>query len=564
MTHIAGIVRRHLTERCGTDLTTATAGAPLTITLALEPGIGAEGFRIADTPGGLRVAGHDHLGLLAGVGRLLHDARLEEGAVTPGPWRGVSVPQCPLRGIYCALHNNWYVLAPPEDVYHYLEDLGLWGINTIAFHLPQHEHAAAPEAIARRQANHALLRAARRAGLKVALLKEPNIGFCTAPEALLAPPFPDTDPPRRGYAGTRICPSTPEGFQYLSRMLDDYLAGYEDVGVDYVVAFPYDSGGCGCARCWPWGARGYVTIAKEFARLTRARYPAAKFVLGAWCFDVLDTPDGEFDGLDRALRADGGWADDIMADSHDDFPAWPLEHGAPGGLPMINFAEISMWGRFPWGGYGANPLPERHQRLWNQSKHLMSGGLPYSEGNFEDLNKVLFARFFWDKETPVWRTVREYIAYEFSPEVVEPVAEAIALLEANYPREAWTMANAERAWALLREADSRLPERARRGWRWRILYLRALIDVELLAHDNAVSDRCDAAYEELLDLLHLRDGWRCVAPPSRAYLTRHAAKLRGELPGLPPGADQGMVSATADVVEEALPPGAHAGTLAGE
>jgi hypothetical protein len=228
---------------------------------------------------------------------------------------------------------------------------------------------------------------------------------------------------------------------------------------------------------------------------------------------------------------------------------------------MINFAEISMWGRFPWGGFGANPLPERYQRLWNQSKHLMSGGLPYSEGNFEDINKVLFARFFWEKETPAWQTVREYIAYEFSTEVVEPVAEAIALLEANYPRTEWTLERAERAWALLQDADARLPERARTRWRWRILYLRALIDVELITHNNVVSDRCDAAYEELLDLLHLQNGWRCVSPESRAYMARHEAKLRGEGPTLPPGADQGMVSDTSHVEEEALPPGAHEGTL---
>jgi hypothetical protein len=559
--HIAGIFRRHLTERCGADLTAATTDDPLAITLALEPGIGTEGYRITETPDGLRVAGDDALGLLAGVGALLHGASFGDGTFTPGSWRGTSVPACPLRGIYFALHNNWYNMASPAEVYQYMEDLALWGINTICFHLPQHENPHAPEAVARRAENYALLQAAKRTGLRVALIKEPNIGFCTVPDALLAPEFPDTDPPRRGHSGTRVCPSAPKGFAYLSAMLADYLDGYEDIGIDYVVAFPYDSGGCGCAQCWPWGARGYLTISKEFARLTRARYPNAKFVLGAWCFDVMDTPDGEFEGVDQALRADAGWVDYIMADSHYDFPEWLLQHGSPAGLPMINFAEISMWGRFPWGGFGANPLPERYQRLWNQSKHLMSGGLPYSEGNFEDINKVLYARFFWEKETTAAETLRAYIAYEFSPDVVELVAEAISLLEANYPRVEWTLPAAERARALLQQADALLPARAKASWRWRILYLRALIDVELITHDNAVSDRCDAAYEELLDIFHLQNGWRAVSPESRAYMARYAAILRGETPSGPPGSDQGMVSDAGEGTVETLPPGAHAGTL---
>ncbi len=563
--HIADIFHRHLTARCGADLTLAAANETLTLTLtlALDPTIGGEGFRIEDHSGGLRVTGADALGLLAGVGKLLHDARFAPGAFTPGPWRGTSIPDCPVRGMYFALHNNWYNMAPPEKVYQYIEDLGLWGINTIAFHLPQFENPHTPEAIARRAENHALVQAAKHAGIKVALLKEPNIGYCTFPAEIAAAEFPDTDPPRRGHAGARVCPSHPDGFAYLSRMLDDYLAGYEDIGIDYVVAFPYDSGGCGCAQCWPWGARGYVTIAKEFSRLMRARYPEAKFVLGTWCFDVMDTSDGEYEGLDAVLRADVGWVDYIMADSHYDFPAWLLEHGSPGNKPMVNFAEISMWGRFPWGGFGANPLPARYQRLWNQSKHLMSGGFPYSEGCFEDINKVLYAQFFWHKETTAEETLRAYIAYEYAPEAVELVTEAITLLEKNYPRTDWTLPDAERTWTLLQQADALLPVWAKTDWRWRILYLRALVDVELLTHNNEISDRCDAAYEELLDAMHLQNGWRCVAPESRAYMARHEAKLRGELPGLPPGADQAMYSDVDVVANEALPPGAHEGTLTG-
>ena len=40
-----------------------------------------------------------------------------------------------------------------------------------------------------------------------------------------------------------------------------------------------------------------------------------------------------------------------VVDDHGNFPLWPLEHGGGklGGLPLLNFPEISMWGRGPWG-----------------------------------------------------------------------------------------------------------------------------------------------------------------------------------------------------------------------
>ena len=67
-----------------------------------------------------------------------------------------------------------------------------------------------------------------------------------------------------------------------------------------------------------------------------------------------------------------------------------------GGLPLLNFPEISMWGNWPWGGVGANPLPARFQRLWDQVQHAVQGGFPYSEGIYEDMNKAVVAQFYWD------------------------------------------------------------------------------------------------------------------------------------------------------------------------
>ncbi len=543
------ILSRILRERSGLTVVDA-AGEEASLVLDIQSGLGAEGFRIEDLPGGrLAITGDDDRGLLYGVGKFLHDARYAERQVTPGPWRGVSVPQCSLRGMYLALHQNYYSFAPVDELIRYMEELALWGINTLAFHLPNPMDpttAIAREVHAR---NRAILQGAKATGMRIALLDSINCGDVDAPREAYAPEFPDTDPARRGFSGIRVCPSQPAGFDYLSRRLARYIDGYQDIGVDYVVAFPYDSGGCGCPDCWPWGAKGYLTISKEFVRVARLQYPTVKFILGTWCYDVLEEPDGEWDGLTAELAKDNTWVQYIMADSHFEFPTYPLEQGVPGGLPMINFAEISMWGRFPWGAFGANPLPARFQRIWDETEGKLDGGLPYSEGNFEDINKIVFAHFFWDKNAKAADAVRAYIAFEYGPEVVGLVSEAITLLERSYPFAEWKREDVERAYELITRADAQLSSRARSSWRWRILYLRAVIDLELINNANVPTDRCDAAYEELIRIFHLEDGWFCVTPASRGYRARHAAKQqRHELttpPGhekadaLPPGSDQG-------------------------
>lgn len=100
--------------------------------LIVQPGIGVEGYRIDEEAGALQVTGNDPRGLLYGVGRLLHDGSFGPAGFTPGAWRGASAPDCSLRGMYLA-HNfrNWWRSAPIGDTVRYLEELALWGLNTI-------------------------------------------------------------------------------------------------------------------------------------------------------------------------------------------------------------------------------------------------------------------------------------------------------------------------------------------------------------------------------------------------------------------------------------------------
>jgi hypothetical protein len=234
--------------------------------------------------------------------------------------------------------------------------------------------------------------------------------------------------------------------------------------------------------------------------LAQKKYPSVKIILSTWTFDT--PPAGEWEALSKALAEDKTWADYIQADAHEDFPRFPLERGVPGDLPLLNFPEISMWGQSPWGGYGANPLPARLQRLWNQTGRKLSGGTPYSEGIYEDINKAICGQIYWDPERPAMETVREYAAFEYSPAVAEEFVKVVEVFEKDHQRKE-IGSTAKEAFDRVRSMEAKLTPHARAAWRWRIVYLRALIDCELLqTHGKLQGKALQEAFRELTTIYH--------------------------------------------------------------
>jgi len=432
--NVGQILTRQIQQRCEAKVKTS-GDAPLTVELAIESGVGAEGFRIEDRAGGsVRIVGNDQRGLLYGAGKFLRTSRYDQGGFTPGAWRGTSVPVCPVRGVYFATHfNNFYEAAPIEEAQRYVEDLALWGVNSLILHFPHWQFNGFDDPAARRSLDRLkeITQAAHAVGMRVGLIEAANDAFKSSPGELRNTQVPDPLG-RHGNFGVQLCPAKPEAQELLLRDWGRLLDEFADVGLDYVNYWPYDEGGCGCKECWPWGARGYPKLCRELSRRVRAKFPRARIILSTWTYDT--PPCGEWEGLTKALAADKSWVDYIQADAHEDFPRYPLENGVPGGLPLLNFPEISMWGQSPWGGYGANPLPGRLQRLWDQTQKKLSGGFPYSEGIYEDLNKVIVSQFYWDPARPATETVKEYIAFEYSPEVAEQLAVVVETFEKNHRR----------------------------------------------------------------------------------------------------------------------------------
>ena len=509
MDRIAVIAARHIESR--TVVPVVRSGhAAFSLILATDPALRAEGFEIADTPGGVRIAGANERSVLYGLGKFLRTSRYSVSAFVPSAWRGASTPDGAFRAVYAATHfNNFYEAAPAHEVSRYIEDLALWGANTVIVHFPTWSFEGFDDPHARRniEQTQRLLQAAKAVGMMTGLVQCPNQGFVSAPAGTRAMPNPD-EWQRRGNTGVNCCPSRPEGKPYLLDLYARLFAEYQDIGLDYLICWPYDEGGCGCEACAPWGAKAFPDLSKSVAALGRNVFPNLKMILSTWLYDT--PPEGEWEGLAASLQADHAWVDAIMCDDHFDFPRYPLERGVPAGLPLYNFPEISMWGRNPWGAYGANPLPMRYEALWKQTKGKVSGGMPYSEGIFEDINKAICLQFYWNRNAAAEETLREYAAFEFSPESVDDVVTAVRLLEA-----AWIERGpkSEQAFALIESVNATLPSWAKSGWRWRLVYLRGLIDSELVRNGGKLEGSLlKSAFTELTSTYHAANAHAAVRP----------------------------------------------------
>ena len=473
-----------LRERISQRITAEFCDGGLTIELAVDESLGKkESYSISKVADGYLIKGSDELGLYYGIGKLLRAAKWREDGFEAYATDGVISPACDYRAIFYSMHFfNWYHVAPIEEQESYLCDLLLWGYNTIHCTLPRVNIYDLEDEIFKKAMKNVrrIFALAKSIGMKTSLSLGSNQGMKGTPHEYDAEMSFDLE--LRGNLGRNLCISKPGVLDYLRGIWRDELNMLSDIGLDYVTCWPYDEGGCGCEKCRPWGANGYLNMCRAARDTAREIFPNIEVVVGTWAFDAPND-EGEYEGLYRRLKGDMAWIDYLMVDAHGDFPRYPLEHEVI--RPIVNFPEISMWGLAPWGGFGANPLPERFQRIWDSSKHIISGGLPYSEGISEDISKIQWIGYYFDPEKHYSEILAEYIRYEYGEDLVDEALELMRLIEINHTHigngEYPELDVAERALAIAESINARLSERAKTSWRWRILYIRARLDAKRYA-----------------------------------------------------------------------------------
>lgn len=494
-----------------------------------HPRIACEGFKlnVLGTPGAnqstIELCARDARGLLGGFGHLLH------ATSQPGEHlQFASMPVCrapgkPIRGIYFATHFfNYYQTAPLAEIKRYLEELALWGMNTLFMWYDMHHFAgfSDPRAEQLRQRLDLLLTTARQLGLDTGLMLIGNEAYANSPVHLRA----DGSASRGGFYDCGICPSSSAGLDYLQRTFSEFFDWLQPYHPTWLCFWPYDQGSCNCVHCRPWGSRGFLNCVRHLRQLAGRKLPSCKTMLSTWFLDPTEWSQLKPQLTESDLRPDALLMQhftrlDITS---------TLANAAEMGLPVVGFPEISMRAMFPWGGFGANPQPRHFHSHWQRHQTHFTGGLPYSEGRYEDVNKTLWLQQYVNPQGTLDNMLAHYLAdlLNLPPEhtLVNSALQVLHILEANHHYRYWpgmlqgvklTMdwfpsrdaprqadEGAEQALLTMQQIDVHLPAYVRCRWRWRLLMIRTLLDAELKTHITP-THACLDAFAELDRLYHV-------------------------------------------------------------
>lgn len=448
------------------------------------------------------------------------------------------------RAVYFANHfYNYYHSAPAEELCEYLESLALWGQSALCLWFDMHhfEAISTPDAEQMLQKMICLFKKAKSLGMKIALTHLSNEYYVGATQELLAENTVESGKYTNklcGYYYTELCPSRQDGEKLLLDSFDALMSRFSSVGLNYVMLWPYDQGGCTCDACFPWGAGGHYRISKKKAEIAKKHFPNIEIIFSCWRFDHFTS--GEWDAVLSLFQTDGEWIDRIMVDIHDNLPDALYSINKP----IVSFPEISMYHCTPWGGFGANPFPKALAAQFQKTKSLCHGGALYSEGIFEDINKAVALEQMRDPGISPEQTVLQYCSYHFGACHAEKMVKLIFRLEKTLHRRTYLadgscndypagkistlhryeIENTEEIDAIFRDAVAiyeAIPEEIRLSWRFKQIFARACADAALLKNGGIPSEESDTILEELIPIYHAQKAYYFVSPVTRESVLKN-------------------------------------------
>lgn len=484
-------------------------GDDLILNLKLDNNLLKDTYKITGNKSNITITADSVINIVAGCGSFLRNSTYNEDGIVPSEKRGSVTPDHEYRGVYFANHfHNFYQTAPDEEMNEYIEDLALWGFNNLKMIFPKINMKSRSDSESTFHLDRLakVLRFAKETGFFISVSVSTSDTFIDYPHEFKATPV--VDPLGvHGNSGNILCMSKPEAQEYINEENRYLLGELKERGIllDYVFTWPYDEGGCGCPDCSPWGGNGYIKAAKQAVKIAKEFNPDCKVIVSTWTFD---TPyQGEWEALSKSLENEK-WCDMILADAHNDYPRYPLDCKVPGNLPLISFPEISMWGLYPWGGYGASFFPSRMTSIWRQTEGKLCGEMLYSEGIFEDINKIIVAGLCEDFNREPSVTLAQYARYELGCPNTEKFVRLVNLVEQNhilYENDTKSVNTkwSDEAYALSNEINAELPQWGKKSWRWRIIMLRVILDWRRYKGEDICSfDDTLSAMHEIIDIFH--------------------------------------------------------------
>ena len=141
-----------------------------------------------------------------------------------------------------------------------------------------------------------------------------------------------------------------------------------------------------------------------------------------------------------------------------------------------------MCGITPWGGFGAICTPELIARQEGPFASCCDGGYIYTEGIFDDINKVLILGNYKDRNCSYKEILTDYGNYEYSGIDADDFIRLVNLIEAthlctnSFDCKPCNLEDCDAAWELAEKLNSDADSRTREYWKWRIVYIRAYLD----------------------------------------------------------------------------------------
>ncbi len=446
----------------------AQSGFPFRIPAPPTPP-GPEGYRVWVDPSRqmVGVVGADARGAFYGVGRLLRNLDLRRGMIRLDEALTISsAPRYPIRGHQLGYRpkNNTYDAWSPEQFDQYIRELALFGANSIE----------------------------------------------------ILPPRTDDEP---------ASPLMPVPPLEMMRRLAEMIAGY---GLDVWLWYPNmgdDYGDPACRRAElaeraaifgqlcrvdavfiPGGDPGHLEPAALFdwaaqvADLLRQHHPRAKIWLSP---QASRTGQDWLDQFYAQVQQEPDWLGGIVFAPWVKTPLPELRRIIPRRYPIRRYPDIthSLTCQYPAPNWDVayaltlcrepiNPRPSDFKHIHNVFQDYAVGGITYSEGINDDLNKFVWADQDWDPERPVLETVRDYVRLFIGAEYETILTRGFFALEENWRGPLLVNDGVERTLALWQSVERDAPPELLGNYRFQMGLLRAYYDAYLrrrLLHETELT-----------------------------------------------------------------------------
>lgn len=140
-------------------------------------------------------------------------------------------------------------------------------------------------------------------------------------------------------------------------------------------------------------------------------------------------------------------------------------------MPQLDQAYALTLGR-----ESVNPRPYSLSRVHQTYARFTDGFVSYSDGNHDDVNKIVWSSRGWDQQKDVHEILKEYTRFFFGPALADAAADGIEALENNWKGPLAENGGVEASFAFWKALESGTPALNKDNWRWQMLLLRAYYD----------------------------------------------------------------------------------------